>query len=92
MGASSAARLPASHRLLSEMDFRVVVGTEGTRALELSPGQNEEPTQIVLVEIFDRIEQIAVEGHQATESGANSRVTVRRSVNVHPRGGIMRSA
>jgi len=74
------------------MDFGVVVHAESTRALELSPGQNEEPTEIVLVEIFDRIEQITVEGHQATESGANSRVTVRRSVNVHPRGGIMRSA
>jgi hypothetical protein len=46
----------------------------------------------VLVEISDRIEKIAVEGHQATESGANNRVTVRRSVSVHPRGGIMRSA
>ena len=63
MGTSSAARLPTSHSLLAEMDFRVIVGAEGTRALELSPGQNEEPTQIVFVEIFDRIEQIAVKGH-----------------------------
>ncbi len=92
MWASGAARLAATHRLLAEVDFGVVVGAESTRALELRPGQNEKPTKIVLVEVFDRVEQIAVEGHQATESGANNRVTVRRSVNVHPRGGIMRSA
>jgi hypothetical protein len=73
------------------MDFGMVVA-EGTRALQLSAGQDQEPTEIVLVEIFDRVEQIAVEGHQATESGAKSRVTVRRSVSVHPSGGIMRSA
>jgi len=60
--------------------------------LELGPGQDEKTTQIVLVEILDRIQQIAVESHQATESGAKSRVTVRRSVRVHPNGGIMRSA
>jgi hypothetical protein len=46
----------------------------------------------VLVEIFDRVEQIAVQGHQATDSGANNLVTVRRSVRVHPIGGLMRSA
>ena len=92
MGTPGATRLPASHRLLPEMHFGVVVRAEGTRALKLGAGQDQQTTKIVLVEIFDRIEEIAVEGHQATESGANSRVTVRRSVNVHPRGGIMRSA
>lgn len=74
------------------MDFRVVVGAEGTRALQLRPGQDQKSPEIMLVEIFDRIQKIAVEGHQATESGANNLVTVRRSVSVHPRGGIMRSA
>jgi hypothetical protein len=63
VGASSAARLAASHRLLAEVDFGVVVGAESARALELRPGQNEEPTEIVFVQVFDRVEQIAVEGH-----------------------------
>lgn len=70
----------------------MVVAAEGTGALKLGAGQYEKTTKVVLVEIFDRIQQIAVEGHQATESGANNRVTVRRSVRVHPSGGIMRSA
>jgi hypothetical protein len=46
----------------------------------------------VIIEIFDRIQQIAVEGHQATESGANNLVDLRRSVKVQPWGGDIRSA
>ena len=38
----------------------------------------------MIVEFFDRIEEVAVEGHQATDSGANNLVVVRRSVRVHP--------
>jgi hypothetical protein len=67
-------------------------GGERTRALELGPSQDEETAKIVLIQILDRVEKITVEGHQATESGANSRVTVRRSVRVQPRGGIILSA
>jgi hypothetical protein len=74
------------------MNLRMTLGDEGAQALELGSGQYEKTTEIVLVEILDRIQQIAVESHQATESGAKSRVTVRRSVRVHPNGGIMRSA
>jgi len=74
------------------MNLRMALGGESAGALELGPGQDEETTKVVLVQVLDRIEEIAVEGHQATESGANSRVTVRRSVSVHPRGGIILSA
>jgi hypothetical protein len=43
-----------------------------------------QPAQLVVVEFLDRIEKVAVQGHQATESGANNLVVVRRSVRVHP--------
>lgn len=38
----------------------------------------------MVVEVSDRIEEITVECHQATDSGANNLVVVRRSVRVHP--------
>ena len=46
----------------------------------------------MIVEFFDRIEEVAVEGHQATDSGTNNLVVVRRSVRVHPWGGVILSA
>lgn len=64
---------------------------DGTFALQLCPGEDEKPTKIVLIEFFDRIQQVAVEGHQATDSGAKRRVTVLRSVRVQPCGGVIRS-
>lgn len=60
-------------------------------ALQLGAGQDLKPSQTMLIKFSDRVEQIAVEGH-ATWTGAKSRVTVRRSVRVHPCGGVMRSA
>lgn len=65
---------------------------ERTRPLELGPGEDQETSQVVLVHFLDGIEQIPVEGHHATDNGANSLVTVRRSVRVQPWGGIIRSA
>ena len=67
-------------------------GGESARPLEMGTGQDEKTAEVMLVEILDRIQQVAVQSHQATESGAKSRVTVRRSVKVHPKGGIIRSA
>ena len=76
------------------MHLRVVLPGQRPGPVQLGTGQDEETAKVVLIEIFDRVEQIAVEGHlsYATESGANSLVTVRRSVRVHPSGGLMRSA
>lgn len=92
MWALGATHLPATDFLLTEMHFRFDFGIHRTRPLELSPGEYVESAQLVVVEFFDRIEEVAVEGHQATESGANNLVVVRRSVRVHPWGGVIRSA
>ena len=92
MRASGAARLPTSHRLLPHMDPGMPFGAESARPLKLGTSQDEKTAEVMLVELLDRIQQVAVQSHQATESGAKSRVTVRRSVNVHPNGGIIRSA
>jgi hypothetical protein len=45
------------------MDLRVVLPRERSRPVKLCPGQDQQATEVVLVEIFDRVEQIAVEGH-----------------------------
>jgi hypothetical protein len=78
--------------LLAEFHLGVIVRCQCTGSLQLRPGQDEKTAKVVLVQIPDRVQQIAVESHQATESGANNRVTVRRSVKVQPCGGIIRSA
>jgi hypothetical protein len=70
----------------------MIVAGQCPQTLQMGTGQDQQSAEIVLVEILDRVQQIAVKGHQATESGAKSRVTVRRSVSVQPWGGIMRSA
>ena len=87
-----AAALPASDHLLSHPDLRLVSVLNGSGTLELSPCQDLKAPQVVLIEVFDRVEQIAVERHQATWTGANRRVAVRRSVSVQPWGGVIRSA
>jgi hypothetical protein len=45
------------------MDLRVILPLERSRPVKLCPGQDQQTTKVVLVEIFDRVEQIAVEGH-----------------------------
>lgn len=92
MRALRAAPLPASNTLLTKMDGGLGLDRETAATLQLGPGQNHESSQLVVVEVFDRVEQIAVERHYATESGANSLVERRRSVSVQPWGGVMRSA
>jgi len=91
VGTSCATLLAAPHGLLAQVNLRMVVRAQCTHGLKLCPGENQQAPEVVLVELFDRVEQIAVEGHQATESGANNLVTVRRSVSVQPCGGVIRS-
>ena len=92
MWAPGASRLAAPDALPAQPHLGMILLAQGTGPLQLGAGEDEQTPEVVLVEIPDRVQQIPVEGHQATESGANSRVTVRRSVRVQPRGGIMRSA
>ncbi len=84
MGAPGAARLATANRLLTKVDLGMVIGLQSTGSLQLSSGQDQQPAEVVLIHFPDRVEEIAVQGHQATDNGANSRVTVRRSVRVHP--------
>jgi hypothetical protein len=62
--ATGAALFSASHRLLAEMYLGMIFSRQGPGPVQLGPGKDEKTPQIVLVEILDRIEQIAVEGHQ----------------------------
>jgi hypothetical protein len=70
----------------------MIIRGESARSLQLGSREDQETSQIVFVQILDRVEKITVECHQATDNGAKSLVTVRRSVRVHPWGGIIRSA
>jgi hypothetical protein len=62
----------------------MIICGERTRLLQLGSGEDEEASQVVLVHVFDRVENIAVKRHHATDNGANRRVTVRLSVRVQP--------
>lgn len=92
VGALGAIALATADLLLAEADRRVVPGSDRPGPLKLGAGEDLEPSQIMFVEVLDRIEQVAVESHQATLTGAKSRFTVRRSVRVHPNGGVILSA
>jgi lipoate synthase len=74
------------------MHLGLFCAIQRTTPVELGTREDEQTSQFVVVQLLDRIEQIAVERHQATDSGANRRVLVRRSVRVHPWGGVIRSA
>ena len=84
MGTTGAPGFTAAHRLLTKAHLRVVLVRQSSGSLKLGTRQNQQAAKVVLVEFLDRIDQIAVDRHQATERGANSRVTVRWSVSVHP--------
>lgn len=84
MRASGASGLPAPDPLPSHTHFRFRAKRRTCDRLQLGTGEDLKPSEVVLVQILDRVEQVAVEGHQATCTGANNRVTVRRSVSVHP--------
>jgi len=66
MWAAGATRLATADRLLAEMDLGMVVSVQGARSVQLRPGQDEQAAQIVLIEVLDRIEQVAIEGHRGT--------------------------
>ena len=87
--------LATSNGSLAETDRRLRRPDGHTDALESSPCEDEEAPETGLVEFSDRIDQIPIERNaQATslDPGVNRRVTLRRSVNVHASGGVMRSA
>lgn len=90
--ALGAARLATSNHLLPETHLWFGSGFHDSAPLQLGLGQYAKTSEVVFVEFLDRVEQIAVERHQATWTGANSLVTVRRSVSVQPWGGVIRSA
>lgn len=64
--AFGASLLSAPDHLLSHVHLWLAPPADRSRTLELSSREDLKTTQIVLVQFFDRIEQIAVEGHQAT--------------------------
>jgi hypothetical protein len=63
MRALGAATLPATHHLLAQAHPRLVSRIQGTRLLQTSPSQDLQPTQAMLVQVFDGVEQITVESH-----------------------------
>ena len=96
MRAGAALSFPATHRSFAKPDRRAGDAHGDTGALEARPGQDEETSEAVLVELFDGVDQIAIEREtQATSvesAGVKRRVTLRRSVSVQPNGGVIRSA
>lgn len=63
MRALRAAVLSTPDHLLTQADVGISGGVDGARSLQLGPGENLKTTQTMLVQVFDRIDQIAVEGH-----------------------------
>lgn len=84
MWAFGASSLATANRLLSHADVWLGAGLDRIGCFELGSSEDLETSQIVFVEISDRIKEITVERHQATCTGAKRRVIVRRSVSVHP--------
>lgn len=76
--------LPTPNHLIPQTDFRFLASRCWFGAVELGAGEDLESSQIVGVQLLNRVEQIAVKSHQATFTGANRRVTARRSVRVQP--------
>lgn len=83
--------LATADHLLPHADVRINGALDGTGPLERSPGQNLETSKVMLVKFLHRVQQVAVQRHYATWTGANNLVTVRLSVSVQPWGGVMRS-
>lgn len=95
MGARGASHPSALDRLLAETDFR---GSTSVRdhpsSLKVGLRQYQQPTQFMLIKISNVVEEVSVKTHDsyATSAGANNRTMLRRSVKVHPIGGVRRSA
>lgn len=83
------------YALLAEADLRGAGRLRDcTDPLEMGLGENMESTQLMFVEVSDVVEKIPIKTHcaYATSAGANKRTVLRRSVSVHPIGGVSRSA
>ena len=91
MWTGTAGSLSAADHLPAQTHLRLTP-LDSARTFQSSPGQDQEATELMLVEVSDRVDEVAVEPHlQATSRGANSRLRDRRSVRVHPSGGARRS-
>lgn len=66
MRAFGATLLPTANHLVAEAHPRLTPGVNRPVPLQLGPGQDLEASQVMTVEFFDRVEEIAVQGHQAT--------------------------
>lgn len=91
-GAGGAA---TAHGLLSNTHFRSAPRLgDDTDPLKMSLGEHVEAPQPMFVEVSNIVEKISIQTHgvQATSAGANKRIVLRRSVSVHPMGGVKRSA
>ncbi|HEY5891110.1 MAG TPA: hypothetical protein VIW94_10465 [Acidimicrobiia bacterium] len=60
MGTLGATTLPAPDRLLAKVDLGVLVDLQGAAPVELGLGEDHQTTQLVVVEFFYRVQQIAV--------------------------------
>ena len=63
VGAGRAALLAALDHLLAKPHLGPIFGADHALAFELCPGQDQQTAEVVLVEVPDRVEEIAVEGH-----------------------------
>src|SRR5690606_15575959 len=63
VGTAGAGGLAALHGLLAKSHGDVLVGSEGTCPLEMGSGQDQEASQLVVVEFPDRVEEITIEPH-----------------------------
>jgi hypothetical protein len=95
VGAGSALELSASDAALPEANRWSRRADRHANTLQPGASEDEQPPKAWLVELSDRFDQVPIERDaQATsvEPGVNSRVTLRRSVNVHESGGVIASA
>ena len=63
MGAGCAAFLAALDHLFAKSHPGSIFRSNHSLAFELGASEDQEPTEIVLVQVSDRVEEIAVEGH-----------------------------
>ncbi len=63
MGAGGTALLSALDHLFAKTHLRPVLGADHALAFELGAGEDQETAEVVLVEVSDRVEEVAVERH-----------------------------
>ena len=81
MGTLRTTRLATFDPLAAETDIRFGSRSQRTGTFQAGPGEYEQATELVLIEILDGIDEIPVERHArrtyATSRGANSWVALR---------------